>query len=117
MASAGLTASPARRRSRPRTAARNIICAGSRSTSNGHGGFRKPEPSIATVVDPGAAEAYLFDRDRIADGMRVIVAPKTSTPMIAVIMRNAKANPYWHVPPELVRSLTAKRISKEGSPT
>ena len=47
--------------------------------------------------------------------MRVIVgSPKTSTPMIAVIMRNAKANPYWHVPPELVRSLTAKRISKEG---
>ena len=67
------------------------------------------------VVDSGAAEAYLFDRDRIADGMRVIVgSPKTSTPMIAVIMRNAKANPYWHVPPELVRSLTAKRISKEG---
>ena len=67
------------------------------------------------VVDSGAAEAYLFDRDRIADGMRVIVgSPETSTPMIAVIMRNAKANPYWHVPPELVRSLTAKRIGKEG---
>ena len=47
--------------------------------------------------------------------MRVIVgSPKTTTPMIAVIMRNAKANPYWHVPPELVRSLTAKRISTEG---
>jgi murein L,D-transpeptidase YcbB/YkuD len=67
------------------------------------------------VVDSGAAETYLFDRDRIVDGMRVIVgSPKTKTPMIAVIMRNAKANPYWHVPPELVRSLTAKRISQEG---
>jgi L,D-transpeptidase YcbB len=67
------------------------------------------------VVDSGAAEAYLFDRDRIVDGMRVIVgSAETKTPMIAVIMRNAKANPYWHVPPELVRSLTAKRISKEG---
>ena len=67
------------------------------------------------VVDSGAAEAYLFDRDRIADGMRVIVgSEKTKTPMIAVIMRNAKATPYWHVPPELVRSLTAKRISQEG---
>ena len=29
-------------------------------------------------------------------------------------MRNAKANPYWNVPPELVRSLTAKRISEQG---
>ncbi len=67
------------------------------------------------VVDSGGAETYLFDRDRIVDGMRVIVgSPETTTPMIAVIMRNAKANPYWHVPPELVRSLTAKRISKEG---
>jgi murein L,D-transpeptidase YcbB/YkuD len=67
------------------------------------------------VVDSGAAEAYLFDRDRIVDGMRVIVGSReTQTPMIAVIMRNAKANPYWHVPPELVRSLTAKRIGKEG---
>ena len=67
------------------------------------------------VVDSGAAEVYLFDRDRIVDGMRVIVgSPKTKTPMIAVIMRNAKANPYWHVPPELVRSLTAKRVNQEG---
>ena len=34
--------------------------------------------------------------------------------MMAVIMRNAKANPYWNVPPELIRSLTAKRISEQG---
>ena len=34
--------------------------------------------------------------------------------MIAVIMRNAKANPYWNVPPELVRSLTAKKVGEMG---
>ena len=67
------------------------------------------------VVDSGAAEAYLFDRDRIADRMKVVVgAPKTKTPMMAVIMRNAKANPYWNVPPELVRSLTAKKDRRAG---
>jgi len=67
------------------------------------------------VVDSGAAEAYLFDRDRVVDGMKVVVgAPKTKTPMIAVIMRNAKVNPYWNVPPELIRSLTAKRIQEQG---
>jgi murein L,D-transpeptidase YcbB/YkuD len=67
------------------------------------------------VVDSGAAEAYLYDRDRIVDGMKVVVgAPKTKTPMIAVIMRNAKASPYWNVPPELIRSLTAKRINEQG---
>ena len=67
------------------------------------------------VVDSGAAEAYLFDRDRVVDGMKVVVgSPKTKTPMMAVIMRNAKANPYWNVPPELIRSLTAKRIGEQG---
>jgi murein L,D-transpeptidase YcbB/YkuD len=67
------------------------------------------------VIDSGAAEAYLFSRDRIVDGMKVVVgSPKTKTPMMAVLMRNAKANPYWHVPPELIRSLTAKRINEQG---
>jgi murein L,D-transpeptidase YcbB/YkuD len=67
------------------------------------------------VVDSGAAEVYLFDRDRIADKMRVVVGTaKTKTPMMAVLMRDALANPYWNVPPELVRSLTAKRIGQDG---
>ena len=67
------------------------------------------------VVDSGAAETYFFDRDRNVDRMRVIVGdPKTKTPMMAVLMRNAKANPYWHVPPELVRSLTAKKVKEQG---
>ena len=67
------------------------------------------------VVDSGAAEAYYFDRDRMVDKMRVIVgSAKTKTPMMAVLMRNAKANPYWHVPPEMVRSLTAKKVKEQG---
>ncbi len=67
------------------------------------------------VVDSGAAETYLVDRDRVADRMRVVVgSAKTKTPMMAVILRNAKANPYWNVPPELIRSLTAKRIGEDG---
>ncbi len=61
------------------------------------------------VVDSGAAETYLFQRDRLADKMRVVVgAPATKTPMIAVLMRNAKLNPYWNVPPDLIRTLTAR---------
>ena len=67
------------------------------------------------VVDSGAAEAYLFDRDRVVDAMRIIVgSPETKTPMMAVLMRNAKANPYWHVPPEMVRTLTAKKVREQG---
>ena len=67
------------------------------------------------VVDSGAAETYLVDRDKVVDRMRVIVgSAQTKTPMMAVLMRNAKANPYWHVPPELVRSLTAKKVKELG---
>jgi murein L,D-transpeptidase YcbB/YkuD len=80
--------------------------------------FRLPQTRAFdryVVVDSGAAEVYLFDRDRRADSMRVVVgAPKTKTPMMAVIMRNAKANPYWNVPPEMVRSLTAKKVGEQG---
>ena len=67
------------------------------------------------VVDSGAAQAHLFDRDRAVDGMRIVVgSPKTKTPMMAVLMRSAKANPYWNVPPEMVRSLTAKKVKEPG---
>jgi murein L,D-transpeptidase YcbB/YkuD len=80
--------------------------------------FRLPQTRAFdryVVVDSGAAEAYLFDRDRRVDAMRVIVGSKeTKTPMMAVLMRNAKANPYWNVPPELVKSMTATKASAQG---
>lgn len=67
------------------------------------------------VVDAGAAEAYLFDRDRAVDSMRVVVGmAKTKTPMMAVLLRDAKVHPYWIVPPELIRTLTAARIGEQG---
>jgi len=67
------------------------------------------------VVDSGAAEVYYFNRDRMADKMRVVVGTaKTKTPMMAVLMRNARVDPYWNVPPELVKSLTAKKVGEMG---
>jgi murein L,D-transpeptidase YcbB/YkuD len=80
--------------------------------------YRLPKTGLFpryVVVDVGAAEAYLFDHDRVVDGMRVVVgSSKTKTPMMAVLLKDAKANPYWNVPPELIRSLTAKRIGQQG---
>lgn len=67
------------------------------------------------VIDSSAAMAYLFAGDRLADSMPIVVgSPKTKTPMMAVLMRDAKVHPYWNVPPELIRSLTAKRIGEQG---
>jgi L,D-transpeptidase YcbB len=80
--------------------------------------FRLPQTRAFdryVVVDSGAAETYFFNGDRKVDSMRVIVGSnKTKTPMMAVLMRNAKANPYWNVPPELVKSLTAKKVKEQG---
>jgi L,D-transpeptidase YcbB len=67
------------------------------------------------VVDSGAAEAHLFTADRPSDSMRVVVgAPETKTPIMAVLMRRALANPYWNVPPDLISSITAKRVREQG---
>lgn len=67
------------------------------------------------VVDSGGAEAWLFERDRLADTMRIVVgAPKTQTPMMAVLMRTVKARPYWNVPPDMIQTLTARRVLDQG---
>lgn len=67
------------------------------------------------LVDSGAAEVYLYDRDRVADRMRAIVGSKENrTPMMAVIMQNAKVNPYWNVPAEMIRTFTAPKVLKQG---
>jgi murein L,D-transpeptidase YcbB/YkuD len=68
------------------------------------------------LVDSGAAEVYLIERDRIEDRMRAIVgSSKTKTPTMAVLMRNVRVNPYWNVPPEMIRSFTAPRVLKQGT--
>lgn len=68
------------------------------------------------LVDSGAAEVHLVDRDRIADSMRAIVgSPEHETPIMAVLMRNARVNPYWNVPPEMIRTFTAPRVLKQGA--
>ena len=67
------------------------------------------------LVDAGAAEVYLVERDRIADGMRVIVgSPEHETPMMAVLMRDVRVNPYWNVPGEMARTFTAPRVLNQG---
>lgn len=68
------------------------------------------------VVDSGAAQIHMFNHDRLADSMRAIVgAPETKTPMLALLMRGAKVNPYWNVPDDMVRDFTAKNVLKQGT--
>ena len=68
------------------------------------------------VVDSGGAEILMFNHDRLAGSMRAIVgSPETKTPMMALLMRGAKVNPYWNVPDDMVRDFTAKNVLKQGT--
>jgi murein L,D-transpeptidase YcbB/YkuD len=64
-----------------------------------------PGPALRHIlVDAGGAQLYLVEDGKIADSMRVIVGkPEEPTPTMAGIVRYAIVNPYWNLPPDLVR--------------
>src|SRR5207253_2625560 len=67
------------------------------------------------VVDAGSARLSLWENGRKVDEMKVIVGKaETATPMMAAYIKYASVNPYWNVPPELVRSLIAPRVVAQG---
>jgi murein L,D-transpeptidase YcbB/YkuD len=68
------------------------------------------------VVDAGSARLSLWENGRKVDEMKVIVGKaETATPMMAAYIKYASVNPYWNVPPELVRSLIAPRVVAQGT--
>ena len=69
------------------------------------------------VVDSGSARLWMIQDGRIVDSMKVIVGkPSTQTPTLGSVIYYATLNPYWNVPPDLVRSLTAQRVLEQGLP-
>jgi len=67
------------------------------------------------VVDAGSARLSLWEDGRKVDSMKVVVGKAaTATPMMAAYIKYASVNPYWNVPPELVRNLIAPRIVAQG---
>jgi murein L,D-transpeptidase YcbB/YkuD len=67
------------------------------------------------VVDAAAQRLYLYEDGRVKDTMKVIVGkPSEQTPMIAGLIRYAVLNPYWNVPPDLVKSRIAPHVLKRG---
>ena len=68
------------------------------------------------VVDSGGARLSLWENGRKVDEMKVVVGKaETATPMMAAYIRHASVNPYWNVPPELVRNLIAPRVVAQGA--
>jgi L,D-transpeptidase YcbB len=67
------------------------------------------------IVDSGSARLWMIQDGRIVDSMKVIVGkPSTQTPTLGSVIYYATLNPYWNVPPDLVRSLTAQRVLQQG---
>ncbi|HET7606574.1 MAG TPA: L,D-transpeptidase family protein [Sphingomicrobium sp.] len=67
------------------------------------------------IVDSGDARLSMWENGRKVDEMKIIVGKaETATPMMAAYIRYASVNPYWNVPPELVRNLIGPRIVKQG---
>jgi murein L,D-transpeptidase YcbB/YkuD len=67
------------------------------------------------LVDAASARLFMVEDGEIRDSMKVIVGKPTSqTPTIASKIYYATLNPYWNVTPDLVRTLIAANVLKDG---
>jgi len=67
------------------------------------------------IVDAGSARLSLWENGRKIDQMKIVVGKaETATPMMAAYIKYASVNPYWNVPPELVKNLIGPRIVAQG---
>jgi murein L,D-transpeptidase YcbB/YkuD len=67
------------------------------------------------LVDAGDARLSMWQNGKKVDEMKVVVGKaESATPMMAAYIKYADVNPYWNVPPDLVRNLIAPRIVKQG---
>ena len=56
------------------------------------------------LVDTASARLWMIERGRIAGAMRVVVGKRAMpTPAMAGLIRYASLNPYWNLPPDLIR--------------
>ena len=56
------------------------------------------------LVDAASAQLWMIENGRIVDRMRVVVGKRAMpTPQLAGLIRYAALNPYWNLPPDLIR--------------
>ena len=70
------------------------------------------------LVDTASARLWMYENGRPAGTMRVVVGkPEEAmqTPTMAGYIRYAVVNPYWNVPPDLVRSRVAWNVNTKGT--
>jgi L,D-transpeptidase YcbB len=67
------------------------------------------------LVDAASARLYMIEDGRVRDSMKVIVGkPDTPTPELKSVLHYETLNPYWHVTPDLAKTVIAPRVLREG---
>jgi L,D-transpeptidase YcbB len=67
------------------------------------------------LVDAASARLYMLEDGRVRDSMKVIVGkPDTPTPELKDTLNYETLNPYWHVTPDLAKTVIAPRVLKDG---
>lgn len=74
-----------------------------------------PNSAKYILVDAAGSRLWMYENGRPVGSMKVIVGtPESPTPMMAALMRYANVNPYWNIPPDLVRKTVAPNVLAHG---
>jgi len=67
------------------------------------------------LVDTATARLWMIENGRVAGTMKVVTGKAgMETPMMAALIRYAVLDPYWHLPPDLVRQRVAEHVLLDG---
>ena len=67
------------------------------------------------LVDIATGQLWMIEHGRAAGRMRVVTGkPGMETPKMAALIRYAVLDPYWHLPPDLVRQRVVEHVLAEG---
>lgn len=67
------------------------------------------------LIDAAGARLWMYENGQVVDTMKVVVGTaETQTPIMAGYIRYAVFNPYWNVPPALLRKNIAPRARAQG---
>lgn len=70
----------------------------------------------SVLIDAASATLHMLEDGRIVHSMKVIVGkPSAATPELRTSLTYATVNPYWHVPTDLARTLTAPNVLRYGT--
>ena len=75
-----------------------------------------PSQGRYILVDAASARLYMMEDGQVKDSMKVIVGkPDSPTPALKDVINYETVNPYWHVTPDLTRTLIAANVLKLGT--